>query len=1101
MAKLILDSNESFTIAAGNSADIIGDNTAQTVTLQPGASVEFIGFMSGDTIKIAGNAANYTAVSIGSTVTLTDSITGATIAIPAGFGVDAAAALEFDDGVRDLWIDDSGDAPAIKLGDDTVTGEAAQLSGETNTPTAPGAPGEGETFSLTTGTDAIVGTSGNDAISGTSETFQAGDAVIDQSATDSDTLNLTLTAAPAAATVTGIENINVNINSTAVDAFNADTYAGVKNLTVTRGDVLVGGSTIQGNKTITVNRVDATKIEKITAGAATTTVDVDQSAATLANSKAGVTVDASTATGAVTVTGAATILANNSTGNIVVNGIAGAAAAEQAKAVSVEAAKAAYVDVNANIKGAITINAAVAKQIDVADAAGGVTVNAEKGATTGFNILGVDDSGATVTTGAYTKTAPGTVTLGGTSGTTDAATVTAAGYINLASNSVEEIENLNLSGNGAAVTYTLTGTPTATTLSGTQDVTLKGTSAQFTGKTVTDATTAGTTSVELTTVTTADLSKVGADKIVLAGDSANGALDFATGANISLAKDQTGLTIGGKEIDATVNVAVADDTNADGTEIDLTVGALNLATNVKVANIDATVGKFTATGTTATGGTTGTTINVSGTKDVALGTVVAKEVNASGLSGKLNLTSAATATITGGTGADTIVLDDTDSLTTKFTVNAGDGNNIITIDNAKEASLISAGAGNDQIAVNTAAAIVVAAGAGTDTVTIKADIDADAVLVGGDGSDKLVFADTDGNDFSNNTNFSFAAFEELNISALTAGAITISGAQFNGQTFTVKGDATADTLAIVGKADTDNVINASTITVDTATVSIKGANKVDTLTGTASADTFVATTGADVISGGSGNDTYDASALGIDGTTAIEGTGTGNQTGVVVNLSGSAIASTTIVAAGTGYTANTITTVDAGKTAYLYAAAATTNSAVQQTLSSVENITGTGGNDYLVGSAGANVINGGAANDYIVGGKGADILTGGAGDDTFVISLTGDTGSTFATADTITDFKVAGADTISTGVAASATNFTVASQIDGTSFATEAAALTAADTVLDGTVAYAVVYNYNGTGNGYLYYDADGDVSTGLSIIALTGVGTSSDVVAADIVA
>ncbi len=845
--------------------------------------------------------------------------------------------------------------------------------------------GECRAIMLTTGADSFVGKAdANDTISGTSETFQAGDALIDQSATDSDTLNLTLTAAPAAATVTGIENINVNINSTAADAFNADTYAGVKNLTVTRGDVLVGGSTIQGNKTITVNRVDATKIEKITAGAATTTVTVDQTAATAANSKAGVTVDASTATGTVTVTGAATILANNSTGNIVVNGIASAAAAEQAKAVSVEAAKAAYVGVNANIKGAITINAAVAKQIDVADAAGGVTVNAEKGATTGFTILGVDDSGATVTTGAYTKTAPGTVTLGGTSGTTDAATVTAAGYINLTSNSAQEIENLNLSGNGAAVTYTLTGTPTATTLSGAQDVTLKGTSAQFTGKTVTDATTAGTTTVELTTVTIADLSKVGADKIVLAGDSANGALDFATGANISLAKDQAGLTIRGKEIDATVNVAVADDTNADGTEIDLTVGALNLATNVKVANIDATVGKFTATGTTATGGTTGTTINVSGTKDVALGTVVAKEVNASGLSGKLNLTSVTTATITGGTGADTIVLNDADSATTKFTVNAGDGNNIITINNAKEASLISAGAGNDQIAVNTAAAIVVAAGAGNDTVTIQADKDSDAVLVGGDGSDKLVFADTDGNDFSNNTNFSFASFEELNISALTAGAITISGAQFNGQTFTVKGDATADTLAIVGKADTDNVINASTITVDTATVSIKGANKVDTLTGTASADTFVATIGADVISGGSGNDTYDASALSINGATAIEGTGTGNQTGVVVNLSGSAIASTTIVAAGTGYTANTITTVDAGKTAYLYAAAATTNSAVQQTLSSVENITGSAGNDYLVGSAGANVINGGAGNDYIVGGKGADVLTGGAGTDTFV---------------------------------------------------------------------------------------------------------------------
>ncbi|MEA3642716.1 MAG: calcium-binding protein, partial [Lamprobacter sp.] len=167
----------------------------------------------------------------------------------------------------------------------------------------------------------------------------------------------------------------------------------------------------------------------------------------------------------------------------------------------------------------------------------------------------------------------------------------------------------------------------------------------------------------------------------------------------------------------------------------------------------------------------------------------------------------------------------------------------------------------------------------------------------------------------------------------------------------------------------------------------------------------------------------------------------------------------------------------------------------------VLSINGLAGNDTITGGAGNDTITGGAGNDTITGGAGIDTMTGGAGDDQFVINLTGDTGSTFATADTITDFKVAGADTIKTGVAANATNFTAGSQINGAAIATEAAALTAVNGVLDETVLYAVVYNFNGTGNGYLYYDADGDVSSGLSVIALTGVDATGDVVAADIVA
>ncbi len=66
-------------------------------------------------------------------------------------------------------------------------------------------------------------------------------------------------------------------------------------------------------------------------------------------------------------------------------------------------------------------------------------------------------------------------------------------------------------------------------------------------------------------------------------------------------------------------------------------------------------------------------------------------------------------------------------------------------------------------------------------------------------------------------------------------------------------------------------------------------------------------------------------------------------------------------------------------------------------------ITGTDGNDNLVGTANADsitgglgndIINGGAGDDAIVGGAGTNLLTGGAGQDTFAVSGT----------DTITDF-------------------------------------------------------------------------------------------------
>ncbi|MBE0533285.1 MAG: right-handed parallel beta-helix repeat-containing protein [Rhodospirillales bacterium] len=115
----------------------------------------------------------------------------------------------------------------------------------------------------------------------------------------------------------------------------------------------------------------------------------------------------------------------------------------------------------------------------------------------------------------------------------------------------------------------------------------------------------------------------------------------------------------------------------------------------------------------------------------------------------------------------------------------------------------------------------------------------------------------------------------------------------------------------------------------------------DTLYGGAGDDTLIGGTGADALSGGAGIDTADYSA---------------STAAVNVNL-------------GTG-------------------AAQSGGDAAGDTLSGIENVTGSDYADILTGGAGDNVLTGGAGNDTLSGGAGDDTLIGGAGDDT----LTGGAG-------------------------------------------------------------------------------------------------------------
>jgi Ca2+-binding RTX toxin-like protein len=81
------------------------------------------------------------------------------------------------------------------------------------------------------------------------------------------------------------------------------------------------------------------------------------------------------------------------------------------------------------------------------------------------------------------------------------------------------------------------------------------------------------------------------------------------------------------------------------------------------------------------------------------------------------------------------------------------------------------------------------------------------------------------------------------------------------------------------------------------------------------------------------------------------------------------------------------------------------------TLSGIENLSGSQGHDSLVGNSGANTLQGWNGNEALTGADGKDMLTGGAGADRFVYDSTAQS-VVGANADVITDFSHAQADRI-----------------------------------------------------------------------------------------
>jgi hypothetical protein len=863
-------------------------------------------------------------------------------------------------------------------------------------------------LAFTTTADSLVGASGNDSVTAAAGTLAATDSIIDTSAVDSDVLTIVSSDTTLAFTSSNIETIDVTINnlngSRTVDTAN---FTGVTGgLTVTRGDVVVGGATLTGGRAIVIDNADSSALGSITAGAATSSLTVTSAGTDLA----GHVVNADAVTTTVSVDGAATINAALATGTVAIDNTTNAAAAENVKASVINAANATTVTTHVDLTGTIEINAASATTVTVNNAPGGATVNASTANTADATVAvnNIDLSGATITVGTgaddtVTLTNIGLdVSVEGTAAATDAATISGAGHIELDIDGAgQNVDIITLSGNGAAVVYDLaaptTGTAASFTKAGTQTVEIMGDVSEFSGVTITNIDEldmiAGPGAMDGSFFS-------GVGKIDFGVNNSNAALTLVSGSTVEVTVDQTtGFDInfsaaGG----ADMSLIAGDDTGVNS------VGTIALG-NLDVAAGDTVVGNVNIDATVANLDTTGVNLGlrqnliITGDENVTLSdvggaeTVRADSVNAGASSGviTINVEDSVTNTadvdlVTTGSGADVI---EADVGTGTITVAAGGANDTITITNVGDAATFDGGGGNDTFNVNDVSVIVLTGGDGSDNFATNLALG--ATIVGGEGTDTITMDQDTAVTFA--ATFAFSGIEELDITAVTNKAISITGAQLAGNsTLILDGNAALDvfnvstgsTAATARSADLSNVTVKTGATVG---ITVTGGAGVDTITGGVAGESFTQTVLDDTIVGGTG------AATAIDTLTAITTADNGTGTASVINMSTGVVSSTAILSATTLRTVNDADAA-AGTMSTLFNDTIASNNAAVTTFSEIESVVGTGGRDYILGSDSGETISGLAGNDFVNAGNGDDTVivedtdtsvNGGGGIDTIQI--------------------------------------------------------------------------------------------------------------------
>ncbi len=378
-------------------------------------------------------------------------------------------------------------------------------------------------------------------------------------------------------------------------------------------------------------------------------------------------------------------------------------------------------------------------------------------------------------------------------------------------------------------------------------------------------------------------------------------------------------------------------------------------------------------------------------------------------------------------------------LTAAATVNLANQTEAFTITGSAGVDSITAGSGNDTI-VGDQSDTLLDGSAGTDTLNIGAN-----------------FTATSDAQIANIENVLLTVAATVNLANQTE-AFTITG---SAGADTITGGTAADSISagagadiinlangdfaagesIDGGTEADSIVLTNATTVDFTTGSV---SNVETLTGSGRVDkvTMSATqlVGFTTIDLAVGNDILnvvasgDISASAMPTLTSIR---TGNLTGTTgtdsITLTGTQLNSiltgtgTVNLGAGTGDTINltststelnTLGATDASIQGVEAISAATAAAGVTVTLkdqTEAFTVTGSGFDDAITGGTAADTISGGAGADTITAGEGADTVTGGAGADTFVVNRgettvtiggTGDAG-TISGYDVITDFDTA----------------------------------------------------------------------------------------------
>lgn len=579
-----------------------------------------------------------------------------------------------------------------------------------------------------------------------------------------------------------------------------DTIDGVTNLNSLAGTVIVDGSTADAD-VLTAKLSDTD-----------TTVAATTYAATIANVE---TINLIAAAGTVNSNDVIFNAANVSNGQIVLSNEAAPNAWTEAGDISitnVDGSKGVSVKAGANVT---TLTASNVQKGAVIDAGAATTV-----------ALDAVNATATADDAAVLKLNGGTVALNLVGGGHD--------FKALTLNSTTAANTVNL---GVGVVE-LTG---SVTLTGDKDITLGAAAADVAGRTITDSSSAVST-LKITTGGSADLSKAAVDKIDVA-EATTATYTVANNANVILSVDAAALTFDRGAANAATGDVLNLSLAADQTVQAITVSqfeTVNLdASALAAADVD---GK--ATITSLTGTQASTVVNVAGNKAVTLGTVTAKEVNASNLTAALDVTLASTLLkATGGAGDDVFRLVGD----VNVVIDGGAGGNKLVLDgqDLTDNTLTLSNIGAIELTPNTTDVKFDAAQlSGKSYVVYGADFEVvqkggtslDLSGLGGDASKTAYITVDNGVVGAAHTIVGSNAHKnDIDASNLTNGA-TLTGGQYDDY---IKGGSGND--VINGGAGIDTLLG--------------GAGN-DTINGGAGDDIITGGAGADILTGGAGNDTF-----------------------------------------------------------------------------------------------------------------------------------------------------------------------------------------------------------------------------------------------------